>query len=251
VNAAVQPAHAVVLPRIELGPDLAAHVVRWGQVERCLLRPGDRLVPAPPTAALVLLVPRGRGRPMVGLRRGARLLALPGRVPASPDRWQVASGIQAVERGLERGAPGSGAWHVRVRVGAAAGGAAAGLTGGYLDARQLDALCIRATVVARRSGGDVAIAAANSATEAERLLADTPSGCLRFELALDSTLEPAGQVISGPWPGTRPLASAPARTAAAVGPSTALPVPARGAVAATAASGQVPLPFGFDTRTTA
>ena len=216
------------IPRIELAPDGSARVVRWGMVLGHILRPGDRIVPGPTDSPVVILVPRGRGRPMLACRPGRRLLALPGLVPASPERWRVAFGVQAIERDLERGAPGGERLQVLTRVEPAGPSPRPlDLPQGLLDTREIDALCIRAALAPRQAGVVVAVAAAPTVEQARQLLAGTPTGTLRFLLGGGEPAQAAGQVIAGPWPGSLPHAGA--------GPGDV----------------QVPLPFGADTRRTA
>lgn len=211
------------VPRIEVAADGAALVVRWGQVLGTLLRPGDRLVPGPIDAPVVLLMPRGRGRPMLARRDGRRLLALPGMVPVSPERWSVAFGVLCVERALERGAPGDQDLHVVTRS-EAPGQEDTGVVTehGQMGPRELDGLCIRSLVEPRRTGLRVSLAAAPEQHQALDLLRDTPAGCLRFALGAPAPAH-QGRVIAGPWPGS---SAAPPRS-------------------------QVPLPFSVDTRRTA
>lgn len=219
------------IPRIELEADGTARVVRWGMVEGTVLRPGDRLHPGAGRGRLLLLAPHGRGRPMLGLRSGNRLLALPGRVPASPARWQVLSSVQLVERELERGAPRDGTWTVALRFealrpDAALDEALRSFQDGVLDARALDALCLRASLAPRRLGVAVAVVATQDPTLAAQVIADTPVGCLRFELGGEQA--PAGQVIAGPWAGSADAAQGGAQPRA---------------VASRPSSRQVQLPF--------
>lgn len=213
MNTASQPLSHVVIPRIEINPDGAVVVVRWGTVLGQVLRPGDRVVPGDRTCRVVVLTPRGRGRPMLALREGRRLLALPGLVPASPDRWQVACGVAAVERDLERGAPGPQVLEVAVRVrtgkvGVDLAAVPPALLGGRLDAGQLEGLCIRAAIAPRQHGLQVALAAAPDAEQARSLLGDTPAGCLRFTLNVHDAAQLQGHVIAGPWPGSATTAQA-------------------------------------------
>ncbi|MCK6505899.1 hypothetical protein L6R53_21350 [Myxococcota bacterium] len=212
------------VPHLQLSPDGAVHVVRWGRVLGTLLRPGDLLVPGPTDARVVVLTPRGRGRPMLAVREGRRLLALPGMVPVSPERWSVASGVLAVERDLERGAPDDAPMHVASRVrGTGAGAPSMDQAHGWLEPREIDGLCIRGSVAPRRSGQQVSIAAAPTPHQALSLLDGTPAGRLRFALAAPVEVSSRGQVIPGPWCAAPPPAS----------------------------TGQVPLPFLADTRRSA
>lgn len=212
------------VPHFDVRADGAVYVVRWGRVLGTMLRPGDRLVPGPVDAGVVVLVPRGRGRPMLALREGRRLLALPGMVPVSPERWAVAFGLLAVERDLERGAPDERPLVVVSRVqGVDAAPAQQDRIHGLLGPRELDGLCIRASVAPRRSGQQVALAAAPSAAQARSLLEGTPVGRLRFVLEPPTAVASSGQVITGPW----------------------------GSACRPEAQGQVPLPFLADTRRSA
>jgi len=80
-----------------------AVVTRWGAAAGLLFQPGDRLLLGPVWEdQLLILQPRGYGSIMLGRRENGRLLAEPGRVPASPVRWSPAGGVVAVERSLER-----------------------------------------------------------------------------------------------------------------------------------------------------
>ena len=237
----MQPAatHSSTLPvpRLDHRPDGGVTVVRWGALGELLLRPGDLLIRGPATpSGLLLLLPRGRGRPMVGVREHGRLLALPGRVPASDARWIVGGAVHALERGLERGGPGFGTWQVAFRFEATRADphlAAAGeeLREGLVSARELEALCLRASLLPQRHGLRVAIAAAADLDTARRLVGDCPVDRLRLSLA-QAGCTGAGQVIAGPWPGS---AAPPTLTAKHPGP------PAR------EAKGQVLLPFAADT----
>ena len=68
----------VEVPRIERLPDDSLCVTRWGRAGDLLLRAGDRLIMGPDHSSdLLVLVPRGRGRPMLG-RYGKRGLIADG-----------------------------------------------------------------------------------------------------------------------------------------------------------------------------
>ncbi|NOY25905.1 MAG: hypothetical protein GXP62_08545 [Oligoflexia bacterium] len=208
MNQALNASCYLAVPRLVPTDDGAATVTRWGRVLGQVLRPGDRVVLGAGVGSIVLLLPRGMGRPMLALRAGQRLLALPGQAPASPQRWNVAGTVAAIERDLERGAPGSTPMHVAVRVSHAAEGDHAGaaqLVGGWLDTASMDALCIRAAAAPRLWGARVAVAAAPTLEQARQLLMATADGCLRFVLTppradADQTHGCGGRVIDGPWP---------------------------------------------------
>ncbi|MCB9777796.1 MAG: hypothetical protein H6742_04470 [Alphaproteobacteria bacterium] len=248
---------SVKVPRLELDGD-GVRVVRWGELDGCVLRPGDRLRLSADGAGPVLLAPRGRGRPMLAERQGSRLLALPARVPVGMVRWRAVGVVQAVERYLERGAPG-GRFHVAVRLeplhaDADVLGAAASLPSGLVDGAQLDALCLRATLAPRRFGVAVAVAAADSAQRAAALLPDTAAEHLCFTLP---TCAPLATVLVGPWPASSaagddlqgPTAPAPAPTVWASAAGTRQD--RRASRRAPAADPQVLLPFADDTRRSA
>ena len=210
--------HAV--PRIELNPDHSVVVTRWGRVGDLLLRAGDRLVlDVERQQGLLLLVASGFGRPMLGRRAGGRLLAEPGGVPASPDRWRQAAGVAAVERELERGGPG-GAWQVAVvlhptSTHADPDAARAALPGGQLAARQLEQLMVRAALAPERFGVEVSLGAAKTAAAAQALAEAAAPCTLRFEVGPDASTDarhvgarpaavkrptaPLGQLVAGPW----------------------------------------------------
>jgi hypothetical protein len=176
------------IPRLETRPDDAIVVTRHGQVGGMTLRPGDRIVvghEAP--GALLLLVARGYGAPMIGRRAGGRLFVEPSGVPASPDRWRVAGAIVAVERDLERGGVGPGAWCLAASTTPARGGvepvAPAAFEGMGLTSEQVDERCLLAALAPDRWDTHVALAAADTLHEARALVAVTPPGRIRYAAA--------------------------------------------------------------------
>jgi len=107
----------VQVPRFECQVDGEIRVTQWGRAGDVLFRAGDRLVvDGVSRSELLVLVPRGRGRPMLGRFGKHGLLAEPGGVRASERRWRVLGQLSAVERCLERnGSDGEGGF-VSVRV---------------------------------------------------------------------------------------------------------------------------------------
>jgi len=191
-----------------LGDDAVAVVMRWGRCGELLLRAADRLGLGPPLAGdLLVLAPRGFGRPMLGRRTRAGLVAEPGGVPASSARWAVVGGVRFIERDLERSVAAAGPWSVVVRIepmsgvdGAALAQARSRLHGGRLSGAQLDALCLRAALAPDTLGVRVAVAAAPDPAHAAELLSGTPAGSIRFDIS--EVAEHAGEatLVAGPWP---------------------------------------------------
>jgi hypothetical protein len=171
--------------RLEAGPD-GVVVDRGGVVQGLQLQGFDRLVLDPNTQqGLLLLCPRGFGRPMLGRWADGRLLAEPGSVPALGRRWDVVGSLVAIDRDPLR--PRLGAVTGWVAVRGADGGSleAAGVGVGapavYNCARpgDLDVLCRQVALVARRSGASVALAVGADRAQAIELLRSAPAGTLR------------------------------------------------------------------------
>jgi len=192
-------------PRLERTAEGSVVVTRWGRVGGHLLRAGDRLVlGAAHSEQLLVLLPRGYGRPMLGRRGAAGLVAEPSGVPASGLRWEVAGAVMAIERDLERGGVGVGTSEVVCRI---EGGDIASLararaifTDGLRTERELIHLCSQAVVAPENLGVEVAIAAADIRSHAEGLLGRVSAGCIRFalpEIAPDNAHQ--GMVVPGPW----------------------------------------------------
>jgi hypothetical protein len=159
-------------------------VTHWGAVAGFVLRPGDLLVVGPEEpGALLALVPRGYGRPMVARRVRGKLQAEPTGVPASADRWAVLGAIVSVERDLERGACVDARWCVAARtraLGDAPAVAREAFEGQDVSSDELDARCLRAAVAPGRWETEVALAAAATMDEAVALLEGTPFGRIRY-----------------------------------------------------------------------
>lgn len=187
-------------PRLELRTDGQVLVTRWGQVGTLILRPGDRILPGPSTGPVVLLLARGIGRPMLAVRDGRRLLALPGLVPVSLERWTVAFAVQGVERDVERGGPGIDGLYLAANDGA---GGSVARSPGPVDSATVEGECLRAAVGARR-GRSPSLALATSADAAALLLAGATPGTLRFSLEGAAPSQAVGIVIAGPWPARLP-----------------------------------------------
>lgn len=195
------PAHNVPQLRVEAAS--SAIITHWGEVAGCVLRAGDRLVLGGSRDGLVLLMPRGFGRPMLGRHTTKGLVAEPGGVPASPSRWGVLAGVLGVERALERGAgmP-AGRWSVVVLV---EGGASvpiplSDLRETALSADEVDARVRDALLAARTHGVDVRVGVAPELADAELLAETATANHLRLALEIRSPGEaPAGRIIVGPW----------------------------------------------------
>lgn len=191
------------VPQLRVDAAATAIVTHWGEVDGLVLRAGDRLVLGGRQEGLVLLVPRGFGRPMLGRRTARGLVAEPGGVPASASRWSVLAGIRGVERALERGAgmP-SGRWAVALQV---EGGASVEMPLGHLrgeglSADEVDSRVRDALLAARRHGVDVRVGVANSVDEAEHLAETAAANHVRIEVGARQVCEsPTGRVIVGPW----------------------------------------------------
>lgn len=203
------------VPRIRVESAQRARVTRWGHAGGFVYRAGDSLVVAEPEAgALLLLVPRGYGNPMLGRQTRSGLVAEPGGVPASTSRWQVLGRVAAVERDLERAVVGSGRWSVEVvlrplphaTVGAVRA-AEERFQGGELSGPELDALCLRAALAEDDFDVQVSIGAAATRARAAELAASAAAGSLRVEVEPTSAQpEATGSVIVGPWPAVPPQA---------------------------------------------
>jgi hypothetical protein len=183
-------------------------VVRWGRVAGFTFRAGDRLVlgSAESGEGLLLLRPRGYGWPMLGRRQGGQLVAEPGGVRAAPQRWRVAAAVVGVERSLSRSVTDRGTWWVVVQgrgTTSAADLERAGMVGGCLSHREVDALCHRAARFMEQGGGSIAVGVAPTEAEATRLALHCPAGRLRSSttggVAEDMALPPLAEVLVGPW----------------------------------------------------
>jgi len=198
------PAHLSHVPRLELDPHGEARVRRWGQLRGLILKPGDRLVQgARSPEGLVLLVPRGHGRPMLGREDRRGLRAEPADVPAHPDRWRVACGVVAVERELGRGGPGGKELEVAVRARALHGKdvdlelALRALGGGRKSGPELERLLLLAATAPERWGVEVALGVALTRQEAAEQADGAAFGTMR--IALTRQARAAAGVIPGPW----------------------------------------------------
>jgi hypothetical protein len=193
------------VPKLERTLEGGVIVTQWGRVDGQLLRTGDRLVLGVAHADdLVLLVPRGYGRPMLGRRSKDGLIAEPTGVPASGLRWRVGGAVVAIERDLERGAVGAGQAHIVCRVEgsdiAALARARAIFCDGVRTERALIRLCSQAAVAPDTMGVQVAIAAAGDWATAEALLGQVEVGHLRFCLPEAEPLDSQrGLIVPGPW----------------------------------------------------
>ncbi|MEC7947507.1 MAG: hypothetical protein VX265_08035 [Myxococcota bacterium] len=198
-------ATALNVPQLRIDAPSTAIVTQWGEVDGRLLRAGDRLVLGGTRDGLVLLVPRGFGRPMLGRHTPRGLVAEPGGVPASASRWGVLSGVRGIERALERGAgmP-EGRWSVAVIV---EGGATLSLPLSHLreeslSADEVDARLRDALLAARQHGIDVRVGVAADLGEAEALAETAAANHVRISMGVQAAaVEPAGHVIVGPWRG--------------------------------------------------
>ncbi len=180
--------------------DVLAVVTRWGRIGPVELRPADRLVVRPegdaPPGTLLLLVPRGRGNPMVGRRQRGELVAEPGSVPTAAERWRAAGRLAAVERDLERAVVPPGRWWLATGAEVRAG-----------EAAELDAVLRERFRAARRDGSLPAGSGIAATREAALALAATaPAGSVRYEVRAPE-LPPVRRVLPGPWPAS----AAPAR----------------------------------------
>jgi hypothetical protein len=200
------------VPRIKLLDSSRAVVHRWGQVRHQIMRSGDRLILGQEReGALLLLVPKGHGFPMLGIRRGQQLIAEPGGVPASSRRWHVMGAVVAIERDHERSVMDSGKWFVSTRLEGCSDDptdpslarARQDFRGGWCTASEVDAMTLRAALAPESCGIQVACAVGSSPEQAMELLAQTAAGSIRI-----STEGGVGMtrttVIPGPWPQEEP-----------------------------------------------
>jgi len=186
--------------------DGTVRVMRGGDVGVLDLRIGDRLFLRRPRADdLLLLVPRGLGRPMLGRRRGGELRVAPSGAQASPVRWAVAGGIRCVERPLKGMAAGARERYVSVILHSAVtmdqtliDRLRAELTGGRMLAQERAALAERLCTLARRHGLRAAMGVADSPDRAMALLSDAPSDVVRLAVPCD-VRQGARRVVQGPW----------------------------------------------------
>jgi len=196
------PSPSLNIPRIRQNRDGAIVITSWGEIEGQILRAGDHLLlGAAEVGRLLLLVPRGHGRPMLGRRNGTQLFAEPSGVRASETRWQVAGGVSSVERRLERGGAFGGRWHVTPRVVPLQASTPAALraarelfVGGWMEGHALGPFFLRAAVTPERLGVGLAVGLAATPERSEALAVEARNGWLRFDV-----LSSGGQVIAGPW----------------------------------------------------
>jgi hypothetical protein len=193
------------IPKLAQTADGAVVVTHWGQAASLLFRVGDRVIVDPRrSAGLLLMKPKGWGNPMFGRRCQGQLISEPSGTPANGCRWDVAGSVLAIERDLERGGIGVGRWWCAVRVETGdltkLAAAADHFESGWYSAHEADALCRQAAVAPEMHGVQVAVAAAESATEAEVLLEKTSVGRLRFACRPDASVSSEnGIVLTGPW----------------------------------------------------
>ena len=104
-------------PRIGFDRTGRLSVERWGKVGNRIIRAGDQFVLGVETEnSLLVLIPNGHGRPMLGRRIKGQIFAEPSLVPASPLRWRVMGAVIAIERDLERSVMDGGRWFASVRM---------------------------------------------------------------------------------------------------------------------------------------
>ncbi len=193
------------IPRLERHVDGGICVSHWGRIGSLLLRAGDRLIVGRQSDSdLLVLVPRGRGRPMLGRFGDRGLIAEPGGVPASERRWQVAGALVAVERCLERNGLDIEGGTAVVRIDgeslADVARARAVFAGGTLSADEISELCNQAAVAPERHGVRVAIAVGSDLAGAEAMLADVSAGFIRRQVTVNShEAHGRGVVVAGPW----------------------------------------------------
>lgn len=200
-------ARSLAVPALQVQRDGCVLVVQWGEVGGQVLRPGDRLrVTEGGTGGYLLLLPRGMGRPMIGRITRQGLVAEPGEVPASPQRWRPVGHIRCVERDLERATGATGPREVVVRLHPSGNGGRRGtaedagsrFVGGRMSGPELDGLCLRAATGLDTFGVEVSIGAAPDVESATRLAEQAPPGCLCISLDEPEPVK-AGTVIAGPW----------------------------------------------------
>lgn len=191
-------------PRLDYRTDGQVVVTRWGHIGSLVLRPGDRLLPGPADGPVVLLRARGLGRPMLAVRDGRRLLALPGLVPVSMERWVVDMGIDGVEREQERGGPGTDGHYLASVDATGTGGQ---VSASPLSATAIEGECMKAAIASRRGRGR-ALAIAPRPEAAQRLLSGAVAGTIRISLLGAVPSQAAGVVIVGPW-SARPAPESP------------------------------------------
>jgi len=191
------------VPQLRVDAAATAIVTHWGEIDGLVLRAGDRLVLGGGKDGLLLLVPNGFGRPMLGRRTARGLVAEPGGVPASATRWSVLAGVRGVERALERGAGmARGRWSVVIQV---EGGGnldlmLGQLRGSDLSADEVDGRVRDALLAARRHGVDVRVGVAATTGEAESLADAAAANHVRIAVgARQPSKLPTGRVIVGPW----------------------------------------------------
>ena len=96
---AIHPNHDLHIGHLEPS-DVVFRVVRTGLFEGRLWREGDHVVcrPGARYGGPVVLVPRGKGRPMLGRQDGLRLTGVHGE-PCHPARWAPSGRVVRVVRG--------------------------------------------------------------------------------------------------------------------------------------------------------
>jgi hypothetical protein len=199
----------LAVPALQLQRDGSVMVVKWGEIGGQVLRPGDRLrLSEGGEGDYLLLSPQGLGRPMIGRLSPQGLVAEPGAVPASPQRWRPVGHIRCVERDLERATGATGPRVVVVRLHPSGnmgrrGGPEDAVTrfvGGEMSGPELDSLCLRAATGLDSFGVEVSIGAGPDLATAARLAELAPPGALCISLDEPAPVK-AGTVITGPWRG--------------------------------------------------
>jgi hypothetical protein len=195
----------VRVPRFEYQVDGEIRVTQWGRAGDVLFRAGDSLVvDGVSRSDLLVLLPRGRGRPMLGRFGKHGLLAEPGGVRASDCRWRVLGQLSAVERCLERnGSDGEGGF-VSVRVQgddlAQVARARGVFVGRRMTARELSDFCSHAAVAPEHFGVSVAVAVADEPAIAQQMLEQVPAGRIRRQVKqTEARPGQLGVVVPGPW----------------------------------------------------
>jgi hypothetical protein len=170
------------VPRLALDPTGGAVVLRHGMVAGLSLLPGDRLLLGPPSSVgTILLVPRGRGRPMLGHIVGGGLVAEPGCVPCSVRRWSVAGVVTRVERRLEHHVRVPGTQWMELRIDGARAPREL-LTSGWCDPSVLVNRCHRLARWARRSGAVVRVAVSPDPGRARLAVHQVRVGCVGIDM---------------------------------------------------------------------